>query len=67
MRWFSSLSVSAIQQGVRKYTVASVGLDERTGRTASAVISGQDRFLGKLDPIALSIQMRLITGRWRTG
>jgi len=55
MRWLSSLSVSAIQQGVRKYRVASVGSDERTGRTASAVISGQDRFLGKTDPIALSI------------
>jgi len=55
MRWLSLLSVSAIQQGVRKYTVASVGSDERTGRTASAVISGQDRFLGKPDPIALSI------------
>ena len=67
MRWLSLLSVSAIQQGVWKYTVASVGSDERTGRTASAGISGQDRFLGKLDPIALSIQMRLITGRWRTG
>jgi len=55
MRWLLSLSVSAIQQGVRKYTVASVGSAERTGRTASAVISGQDRFLGKPDPIALSI------------
>jgi len=55
MRWLSLLSVLAIQQGVWKYTVASVGLDERTGRTASAVISGQDRFLGKPDPIALSI------------
>jgi len=55
MHWLSSLSVSSIQQGVRKYTVASVGSDKRTGRTASAVISGQDRFLGKPDPIALSI------------
>jgi hypothetical protein len=55
MRWLLLLSVSAIQQGVRKYTVASVGSDERTGRTASAVISGQDRFLSKPNPIALSI------------
>jgi len=68
MRWLSSLSVSAIQQGVvRKYTVASVGSNERMGRTASAVISGQDRFLGKPDPIALSISdafdYRTLAGR----
>jgi len=67
MRWLSSLSLSAKQQGVRKYTVASVGSDERTRRTASAVISGQDRFLGNPILLLSRFQMRLITGRWRTG
>lgn len=53
MRWLSSLSASAIQQGVKRYTVCGVSEGERAGYVMKSSV--ETRLSGSSDPIALSI------------